>query len=148
MSPRRSTARTDHVAEGVPPVLHRDLDRARGVHGRLGDGRVPRCARGQLPADRGRQRGGRHRARDLRREVPEESEAALMACPGCFGDSNEPMALATNLGIWFMLGVVVAMLSAFASFFIYLMRRARRFEQETGTADAGFSAGREGTAQC
>jgi hypothetical protein len=71
-----------------------------------------------------------------------------MACPVCFGDSNEPMALATNLGIWFMLGVVVAMLSAFATFFIYLMRRARRFEHETGTADAGFSAGREGTAQC
>jgi hypothetical protein len=71
-----------------------------------------------------------------------------MACPVCFGDSNEPMALATNLGIWFMLGIVVAMLSAFATFFIYLMRRARRFEQEAGTADAGFADGREGTAQC
>ena len=25
-----------------------------------------------------------------------------MACPVCFGDSNEPMAIATNYGIWFM----------------------------------------------
>jgi len=48
-----------------------------------------------------------------------------MACPVCFGDSNEPMAIATNYGIWFMLGVVVVMLTAFASFFIHLMRRAR-----------------------
>jgi hypothetical protein len=23
-----------------------------------------------------------------------------MACPVCFGDSNEPMAIATNYGIW------------------------------------------------
>lgn len=48
-----------------------------------------------------------------------------MACPVCFGDSNEPMALATNQGIWFMLGVVAVMLAAFAAFFIHLMRRAR-----------------------
>jgi maltodextrin utilization protein YvdJ len=48
-----------------------------------------------------------------------------MACPVCFGDSNEPMAIATNYGIWFMLGVVAMMLSAFATFFIYLMRRAK-----------------------
>ncbi len=72
-----------------------------------------------------------------------------MACPVCFGDSNEPMALATNLGIWFMLGVVAAMLSAFASFFIYLMRRAKRVANESESADASqFAAGREGTAQC
>ena len=72
-----------------------------------------------------------------------------MACPVCFGDSNEPMALATNLGIWFMLGIVAAMLSAFAAFFVYLVRRARRFENESAAAEAdGFAAGREGTAQC
>jgi len=51
-----------------------------------------------------------------------------MACPVCFGDSNEPMALATNMGIWFMLGIVAVMLSAFASFFIYLIRRAKSFD--------------------
>ena len=72
-----------------------------------------------------------------------------MACPVCFGDSNEPMTLATNLGIWFMLGVVAVMLSAFATFFVYLMRRARRFANDTESADAArFASGREGTAQC
>jgi maltodextrin utilization protein YvdJ len=57
-----------------------------------------------------------------------------MACPVCFGDSNEPMAIATNYGIWFMLGVVVMMLSAFATFFIYLMRRAKLVRDQSASA--------------
>ncbi len=56
-----------------------------------------------------------------------------MACPVCFGDSNEPMAVATNYGIWFMLGVVALMLTAFATFFLNLMRRARLLRAETGS---------------
>jgi len=56
-----------------------------------------------------------------------------MACPVCFGDSNEPMAIATNYGIWFMLGVVAMMLSAFATFFIYLMRRARLLRDQSAS---------------
>ena len=72
-----------------------------------------------------------------------------MACPVCFGDSNEPMALATNIGIWFMLGIVAAMLTAFASFFIYLMRRAKLAAAHPEPADAGhIVGGQEGTAQC
>lgn len=56
-----------------------------------------------------------------------------MACPVCFGDSNEPMAIATNYGIWFMLGVVALMLSAFATFFIYLMRRAKLLRDQSAS---------------
>lgn len=69
-----------------------------------------------------------------------------MACPVCFGDSNEPMALATNLGIWFMLAVVVAMLTAFASFFIYLMRRARLAAESDPAHAAHIGREQEGTA--
>jgi maltodextrin utilization protein YvdJ len=70
-----------------------------------------------------------------------------MACPVCFGDSNEPMALATNLGIWFMLAVVVAMLTAFASFFVYLMRRARLAASDSNPAHtAHIGREQEGTA--
>jgi hypothetical protein len=70
-----------------------------------------------------------------------------MACPVCFGDSSEPMAIATNYGIWFMLAIVAVMLSAFASFFIYLMRRAKAAPQEHDPADAGhYARGQEGTA--
>jgi hypothetical protein len=70
-----------------------------------------------------------------------------MACPVCFGNSNDPMAIATNYGIWFMLGIVAMMLSAFATFFVYLIRRGRAVEKETGSADAGhYARGQEGTA--
>lgn len=70
-----------------------------------------------------------------------------MACPVCFGDSNEPMAIAMNYGIWFMLGIVAVMLSAFASFFIYLMRRAKAAARDNEPADAGhYVRGQEGTA--
>ena len=48
-----------------------------------------------------------------------------LACPVCFGQSDSPMAIATNMGIIVMLVVVAGVLSAFASFFIYLMRRAK-----------------------
>lgn len=69
-----------------------------------------------------------------------------MACPVCFGDSNEPMAIATNYGIWFMLGVVAVMLSAFATFFVYLIRRARAVARQTAPNDAGYAQSQEGTA--
>ena len=56
-----------------------------------------------------------------------------MACPVCFGDSNEPMAIATNYGIWFMLGVVAMMLSACATFFIYLIRRGKLLRDQSAS---------------
>jgi hypothetical protein len=48
-----------------------------------------------------------------------------LACPVCFGQNDSPLAAAMNSGIVFMLVIVVGVLTAFASFFIYLMRRAR-----------------------
>ena len=48
-----------------------------------------------------------------------------LACPVCFGDNDSPMAVAMNLGIFAMLIVVAGVLGAFATFFIYLMRRAK-----------------------
>jgi hypothetical protein len=72
---------------------------------------------------------------------------AALACPVCFGNSDSPMAIATNTGVLFMLGVVAVVLGAFASFFIYLIRRANRVAAQTDPADAGFAPS-EGTAQC
>jgi hypothetical protein len=60
-----------------------------------------------------------------------------LACPVCFGQSDSPLAAAMNLGIVFMLVIVGAVLVAFASFFIYLMRRARMAARQS-----------ESTAQC
>jgi hypothetical protein len=51
--------------------------------------------------------------------------SAALACPVCFGQSDSPMAWGTKMGIFFMLGLTVSVLAAFAAFFIYLMRRAK-----------------------
>jgi hypothetical protein len=60
---------------------------------------------------------------------------AALACPVCFGQNDSPLAQAMNSGIVFMLVIVVGVLAAFASFFIYLMRRARLVAQQSeGTA--------------
>jgi hypothetical protein len=48
-----------------------------------------------------------------------------IACSVCFGQSDSPLAKGTNWGVFFMLGVTALMLAAFASFFIYLIRRER-----------------------
>jgi len=81
----------------------------------------------------------------------------LLACAVCFGQSDSPMAWGTNLGIFLMLGVTVAVLAGFASFFIYLMRRARLFASGAGASNGRVEEGptvlpmsdpQEGTAQC
>jgi hypothetical protein len=70
------------------------------------------------------------------------------ACPVCFGANDSPMATATNLGIIAMLVVVVGVLTAFASFFIYLMRRARlAARQSNAAAEAAGCLDTGGTAQ-
>lgn len=90
-----------------------------------------------------------------------------LACPVCFGDANEPMTIAAKNGIWFMLAIVAAMLTAFGTFFVYLMRRARLAARSGEAASVGLSLdqhhldlhqldhhqldhhqGQEGTAQC
>ena len=60
-----------------------------------------------------------------------------LACPVCFGDNDSPMAVAMNMGILAMLIVVAGVLGAFATFFIYLIRRANQLER---SAEAGATA--------
>ena len=66
---------------------------------------------------------------------------AAFACPVCFGQSDSPMAWGTNMGIFLMLGVTVAVLGGFASFFVYLMRRARMFGNGADSVSGPASAG-------
>ena len=47
------------------------------------------------------------------------------ACPVCFGNPNSPMAIGASWGILLLLGVTAGVLSAFAGFFLYLMKRSR-----------------------
>ncbi len=57
--------------------------------------------------------------------------SAALACPVCFGQSDSPMAWGTRMGVFFMLGVTVSVLAGFASFFVYLMRRAKLVERNS-----------------
>ena len=47
------------------------------------------------------------------------------ACAVCFGDPNSPMAIGASWGILLLLGVTAGVLSAFAGFFLYLLKRSR-----------------------
>ena len=80
---------------------------------------------------------------------------AALACPVCFGASDSPLASAINMGVIMMLGVVAAVLGAFATFFIYLNRRARLFADPAAPERGAFirsslssTTPQEGTAQC
>jgi len=79
---------------------------------------------------------------------------AAWACPVCFGQSDSPLAKATNLGIIVMLGVVAAVLSGFAAFIVHLNRRARLVQDggidptAVGPSRLSTTTPQEGTAQC
>jgi len=79
---------------------------------------------------------------------------AAWACPVCFGQSDSPLASATNTGIIMMLGVVVVVLSGFAAFIVHLNRRARLVAAgevhppDGGDSRLSSSTPQEGTAQC
>ena len=60
-----------------------------------------------------------------------------LACPVCFGQSDSPMAWGAKMGIFFMLGLTVSVLAAFACFFIYLMRRAKLTADSLSSGDTG-----------
>lgn len=50
---------------------------------------------------------------------------AALACPVCFTAIDSPGTRGSSLAILAMLVVTVGMLAAFASFFLYLKRRAK-----------------------
>ena len=47
------------------------------------------------------------------------------ACPLCLGDPSSPMATGASWSMLVLLGVTAGMFSAFAGFFLYLMKRSR-----------------------
>ncbi len=48
-----------------------------------------------------------------------------LACAVCFGDPNSPMAISASWGVLLLVGITAAVLSAFAGFFLYLVKRSR-----------------------
>jgi Na+-transporting methylmalonyl-CoA/oxaloacetate decarboxylase gamma subunit len=64
---------------------------------------------------------------------------AAQACVTCFGRSDSPLAEGMNMGILFLLGVVLAVLAALACFFVYLGRRSVAAAQAEAPAPANAS---------
>ena len=63
---------------------------------------------------------------------------AALACPVCFGQSDSPLAAGTNMAIFFMLGVTASVLTGFAVFIFYLVRRARTAASGEDPAAQGY----------
>jgi hypothetical protein len=56
------------------------------------------------------------------------SRGSATACPICFGDPNSPLTKSAEMGVWFLLAVIVLVEVGFGVFFlVYLRRRAREF---------------------
>jgi hypothetical protein len=54
--------------------------------------------------------------------------APAAACATCFGDPNSPITQSAEMGVWFLLAVIVLVELGFAVFFfVYLRRRGRGF---------------------
>lgn len=52
--------------------------------------------------------------------------ASLIACPLCFGAQETSLVNGTQLGMLVLLIIIFAVQGAFAGFFLYLRRRAKR----------------------
>jgi hypothetical protein len=50
-----------------------------------------------------------------------------LACPVCFGAPDSPQVKGLQMGIFALLAVTIAVLGAFAAFFLYLRRRQKLY---------------------
>jgi hypothetical protein len=62
--------------------------------------------------------------------------APLLACAACYGASDSPMAKGMNWGIFSLLGVVVCVLSTFATFFVFLAKKSAAVSAAEAAAQA------------
>ena len=77
----------------------------------------------------------RHRSRTMAQKCMRTATALMAAlfmtprltwaCPVCSGDPNSPMAIGASWSMLVLLGITAGMFSAFAGFFLYLMKRGR-----------------------
>lgn len=66
---------------------------------------------------------------------------SLEACATCFGRSDSALAQGLNMGILFLLGVLLLVLGGLVAFFVYLARRAAATEAASAAATAAETGG-------
>jgi hypothetical protein len=57
------------------------------------------------------------------------SSSSVFACPVCFGAEETAMIDGSKLGVLVMLGITLSVQGAFAGFFLYLRKRAKRITE-------------------
>jgi hypothetical protein len=67
--------------------------------------------------------------------------ADALACPVCFGISDSPVARGMSMAVVVLLVITTGVLTLFATFFVYLIRRARLRGAADPTADAAVMPG-------
>lgn len=60
----------------------------------------------------------------------------LLACAVCFGDKSSQAGKAADAGILTLLLIILAVLVGIATFFVYIIRRTARLEQDNIAATA------------
>lgn len=61
--------------------------------------------------------------------------AESLACPVCFGESDDPIIKGLQSSILFMVGITYTLILGGVATFIFLRRRARRLEAAAATAE-------------
>lgn len=64
----------------------------------------------------------------------------LFACAVCFGDKNSQMGKAADAGVLTLLFIIMAVLAGIAIFFIYIVRRTARLEQQNAQSKISSSS--------
>lgn len=69
--------------------------------------------------------------------LPPLLDSTFLACPMCMSGASGQELMAANSAIFLMLVVLVAVLSAFFGFIVYLAKRAHRFAEEIPAHPSG-----------
>lgn len=62
--------------------------------------------------------------------------AAAHACTSCYGEASGPMIDGARMGVFLLLGVVLAVEGGIVAFFVTIARRARRLRRQDAALDA------------
>ena len=63
--------------------------------------------------------------------------APALACAACYGASDSPLAKGMNWGILALLGVIVGVLAAISTFFVFIARRSAAQESAESASVSG-----------
>jgi hypothetical protein len=64
------------------------------------------------------------------------TSGAVMACPTCFGAKGDPVVESMGMAIMFLLVIIMGTVGGIAAFFVSVIKRTRRYEQQLQEGNA------------